>query len=136
MITTQHYFCNIRARPHKVGLDEQKSGYTSKELRERVEAARKIQQERYKDDPDISCNARMTPSMIQKYCKMDEETTSILKNASEQYGYSARVIHKLLRLARTAADLDGAENIRKEDIIQALSCRDLDESSSRMYTIK
>ena len=101
-----------------------------------MEAARKIQQERYKDDPDISCNARMTPSMIQKYCKMDEETTSILKNASEQYGYSARVIHKLLRLARTAADLDGAENIRKEDIIQALSCRDLDESSSRMYTIK
>jgi hypothetical protein len=48
---------------------------------------------------------------------------------------SARVIHKLLRLARTSADLDGAENIRREDITRVLGCRDLDVSSSQMYAI-
>ena len=101
-----------------------------------MEKARKIQQERYKNDPDVNCNAQMTTTMIQKYCRLDEESTATLKAASANYGYSARVIHKLLRLARTAADLDGAENIRKEDVLQALSCRDLDVSSSRLYTIK
>ena len=73
--------------------------------------------------------------MIQKYCKLDDECKNILKKASDKYGYSARVIHKLLRLARTSADLDGSENIRREDIIRVLSCRDLDVSSSQMYTI-
>ena len=73
--------------------------------------------------------------MIQKYCQLDEECTWILKEASEKYGYSARVIHKLLRLARTSADLDASETIRREDIIRVLGCRDLDVSSSRMYAI-
>ena len=100
------------------------------------EKARNIQQERYKNEQDISCNAQMTTSLIRKYCRLDEECTQILKKASEQYGYSARVIHKLLRLARTAADLDGAKNIRREDIVKVLGCRDLDVSSSQMYTIK
>ena len=117
-------------------MNERKSSYTSEELRGRVEKARMIQQERFKNDKDVNCNAQMTTTMIQKYCKLDEECTQILKKASEEYGYSARVIHKLLRLARTAADLDNSENIRKEDIIKVLSCRDLDVSSSKMYAIK
>ena len=117
-------------------LDDRKGGCTSSQLRERVEKARKIQQERFKDDNQVNCNAQMTTTMIQKYCKLDEESTQILKKASEKYGYSARVIHKLLRLARTSADLDGAENIRKEDVIRVLDCRDLDVSSSQMYAIK
>lgn len=65
----------------------------------------------------------MTTSMIQKYCRLDKETTELLKSASEKYGYSARVIHKLLRLARTSADLRGADNINKEDVIFVLNCR-------------
>ena len=97
-----------------------------------MEKARKIQQDRFKDDIQVNCNAQMTTTMIQKYCKLDEESIQILKKASEKYGYSARVIHKLLRLARTAADLDGAENIRREDIVRVLGCRDLDVSSSQM----
>ena len=117
-------------------LDGKKSGFTSAELRQRVEKARQIQIERFSHDEGISCNAQMTTSMIQKYCKLDEECTRILKEASERYGYSARVIHKLLRMARTAADLGNAENIRREDVIRALSCRDLDVSNSKMYTIK
>lgn len=117
-------------------LAGKKPGYTSAELRARVEAARKIQQERFKADEGISCNAQMTSTMIQKYCRLDDVCTRILKNASETYAYSARVIHKLLRLARTSADLDGAADIRREDIVRVLACRDLDVSSSRMYAIK
>lgn len=117
-------------------LSEKQGDHTSAELRVRVEKARQIQQERFKDTPEVSCNAQMTTNMIQKYCKLEEESTQILKKVSEKYGYSARVIHKLLRLARTAADLDGAENIRQEDVTRVLSCRDLDVSSSQMYTIK
>ena len=59
----------------------------------------------------------------------------MLKDASEKYGYSARVIHKLLRLARTCADIELSEKIRPQDVARALSCRDLDVSSSRLYTI-
>lgn len=117
-------------------LEETQSHYTSAELRKRVEKARDVQQERYKHNEGVFCNAQMTTSLIQKYCKLDEECTQILKKASEKYGYSARVIHKLLRLMRTAADLDGADTIQREHVIRALSCRDLDVSNSQMYAIK
>lgn len=116
-------------------LNDAKSSYRSADFRERVEKARIIQQERFKNEKEVNCNAQMTTTMIQKYCKLDDECTQILKKASEKYGYSARVIHKLLRLARTSADLDGAESIRREDIIRVLNCRDLDVSSSQMYAI-
>ena len=116
-------------------LNEKKRGLNSAELRERVEKARKIQQKRFENDKEVNCNAQMTATMIQKYCKLDDECTQILKKASGKYGYSARVIHKLLRLARTSADLEDAENIRREDIIRVLDCRDLDVSSSQMYAI-
>ena len=108
---------------------------SSKELREQVVKARKIQQERYKDDEGVNSNAQMTTSMIQKYCNLDEKSLSILKQKCEEYGYSARVIHKLLRLARTSADLDGSENIRQSDIEKVLSYRDLDQSNSQMMVV-
>ncbi len=116
-------------------LNDKKSSRSSAELREIVEKARTIQQERFKDVSGVNCNAQMTTSMIQKYCKLDEECTQMLKTASEKYGYSARVIHKLLRLARTCADIEGSEEIRPQDVVRSLSCRDLDISSSQLYTI-
>lgn len=108
---------------------------SSIELREQVVRARKIQQERYKDDDGINSNAQMTTSMIQKYCNLDEKSLNILKQKCEEYGYSARVIHKLLRLARTSADLEEAENIRQCDIEKVLSYRDLDQSNSQMMVV-
>ena len=101
-----------------------------------MERAREIQRDRFHEDSSVNCNAQMTTSMIQKYCKLDDDCRDILKKASEKYGYSARVIHKLLRLARTSADLDGADSIRREDVIRTLSCRDLDTSTSQMYAIR
>ena len=117
-------------------LSKEQGSLSSDTLREKVEKARAIQQERFANDLQVNCNAQMTTSMIQKYCKLDEESTAILKEASEKHGYSARVIHKLLRLARTAADLRGAVAISREDIIFVLGCRDLDKSNSDMYVIQ
>ena len=78
----------------------------------------------------------MSTSLIQKYCVLDRESLQLLKGVSEEYGYSARVIHKLLRLARTSADLDGSENIRFKDVKAVLKCRDLDQSNSKMMVVK
>lgn len=78
----------------------------------------------------------MTTEMIQKYCALDPDSLSILRETSEKYGYSARVIHKLLRLARTSADLDGEEKIRQKDIEKVLTCRELDKSNSKMVVVK
>lgn len=108
---------------------------SSAELRSRVEAARKIQQARFSAYPGIFCNARMTGGMIDEFCRLDSETTAFLRKACEKFGYSARVIHKLLRMSRTSADLAGEKNIRKEDVAFVLHCRDLDKSNGRMMVV-
>ena len=117
-------------------LEQEDAMVSSAEIRKRVEAARKIQQRRYKNDPGINCNAQMSTAQMQKYCVLDEESRTLLKETSEKYGYSARVIHKLLRLARTSADLNSAENIRLQDIKRILNYRDLDKSNSEMLVVK
>lgn len=130
---------DIQKEVHPVdyfGLNEEPPAMSSAEIRMRVEKARKIQQMRYKSEEGINCNAQMSTSHIQKYCVLDDVSLKLLKEASEEYGYSARVIHKLLRLARTSADLDEEENIRLSDVQKVLSCRDLDKSNSRMMVVK
>lgn len=110
-------------------------GPTSEELREKVERARLIQQERFKDHPGIYCNAQMTGSMINRFCGLDEKSTDLLRKTCEKFGYSARVINKLLCMARTSADLAGSEKIRTEDISYVLHCRDLDKSNGSLLVI-
>ena len=116
-------------------LSGREADYTSAQMRHLVERARKIQEERYRDEEGIYCNAQMAVAHIQKYCAIDGECTAILKENCEKYGYSARVIHKLLRMARTAADVRGCAKIEKEDIIKVLGCRELDKNNSQMYTV-
>ena len=116
-------------------LRGKEADYSSAQMRQMVERARKIQEERYKDEEGIYCNAQMSVSHIQKYCVIDDESTAILRENCDKFGYSARVIHKLLRMARTAADVRGSANIEKEDIIKVLGCRELDKSNSQMYTV-
>lgn len=118
------------------GMDEKEAAMSSELIRKRVEKARRIQQERYADEEGINSNAQMSTSLIQKYCVLDKESLQLLKEVSEEYGYSARVIHKLLRLARTSADLDESENIRMKDVQAVVSCRDLDQSNSKMMVVK
>ena len=130
---------DIQKQVHPVDyfdLEKKESAVSSEMLRKKVEYARRIQQKRYQNEEGINCNAQMNSGLIQKYCELNQESIELLKENSEKYGYSARVIHKLLRLARTNADLDGEEKIRLQDIETVLSCRDLDKSNSKMLVVK
>jgi magnesium chelatase family protein len=98
---------------------------TSEKIRERVNAARKIQQKRY-EGTGISCNARLTPAMLLQYCTLTEKAEGILKLAFERLGMSARAYDRLLKVARTVADLDGTEDIDSIHISQAIQFRSLD----------
>ncbi len=98
---------------------------TSAEIKERVNKARKIQAERYKGT-GISCNARLTPSLIRKYCILDSEASKYLALSFERLGMSARAYDRILKVARTIADLEGCEIIEKRHIFSAISFRSLD----------
>lgn len=118
-----------------MNLSTYKKGRSSKELREIVNHARKIQVDRYKNIDGVTCNAQMPPSLIREFCILDEESKKMLQLSYDKFRYSARTYHKFLRLARTFADLDNSKNIRKEHIIKALFCRDLDKEQSNMLVV-
>ena len=98
---------------------------TSAQIRERVNAARAIQIKRYQGT-GITCNARLTPAMLKKYCVMSEAASNILRAAFDRLGMSARAYDRLLKVARTVADLEGSENIEAAHISQAIQFRSLD----------
>lgn len=98
---------------------------TSAEIRERVNRARKIQTERYKGT-SVTCNARLTPSMLKKYCVLDSAASEYLRLSFDRLGMSARAYDRILKVARTVADLSGSEIIKKEHIFSAISFRTLD----------
>lgn len=130
---------DIQKNVHPVGyfeIDLSIKTRSSAELRERVEAAREIQQKRFADCEHINCNAQMSVDLIKQYCTIDESSTELLRNACDAYGYSARVVHKFLRLARTCADLRASNQIEYCDIDSVLSCRDFDKSSSQMLVVR
>ncbi len=110
-------------------------GKSSAELRERVEFARDIQDKRFSKVPNINCNAQMSPSMIKEYCEMEEEGLLLLKKAYKRYSYSARSYHKFLKVARTFADMEGSQKIRKRDIATALMARDLDREQMDLLVV-
>ena len=116
-------------------LSGYKMGKTSKGLRERVESARKIQQKRYEKIEYINCNAQMTPALIKEYCGLEVEGERLLRLAYDRFQYSARTFHKFLKVARTFADMEASENIRKKDIAAALLARDLDKEQANMLVI-
>ena len=106
-------------------LTGKRDGESSAEIKKRVEKARAIQNERYKGT-EITCNARLTSGLMQKYCKLDESANKILKNAFENLGMSARSYDRILKIARTVADLDGKETIGAAHVAQAIQFRSLD----------
>ena len=97
----------------------------SSEIRKRVNKARAIQLERFKGT-GISCNAKMTPRATRQYCILDEDADKMLENSFDSLGLSARAYDKILRIARTIADLDGDEIIGVNHIAEALQYRSLD----------
>lgn len=108
----------------KLGNDE--TPESSDIIKKRVNNARKIQIERYKKE-NIYSNSSLTPKLISKYCKLDSEGKKILQTAFEKMGLSARAYGRILKVARTIADLDNCENIQKTHIAEAIQYRSLDK---------
>ncbi|MCQ4794926.1 ATP-binding protein [Anaerofustis stercorihominis] len=105
----------------KLRINSKKSE-SSKEIRKRVNKAREIQLERYKGTK-VLFNSMLTPAMIEKWCKIGEEEERLMKMAFDNLNLSARGYHRILKLARTIADLDGCENISSSHISEALQYR-------------
>ena len=98
---------------------------SSAEIRQRVNRARSLQTERY-EGTGITCNARLTPALTKKFCRLNDEASKYLKLSFERLGMSARAYDRVLKVARTVADLDGSEIIKKKHIFSAISFRSLD----------
>ncbi|MDQ2085904.1 YifB family Mg chelatase-like AAA ATPase [Herbivorax sp. ANBcel31] len=106
-------------------LDREEECEKSDDIRKRVNITRKIQQERYKG-LNIYSNAELSPSMIKKYCILDDECKSILENAFERLGLSARAHGRILKVARTIADMEESKNIKANHLLEAIQYRSLD----------
>ncbi|EFI71915.1 MULTISPECIES: YifB family Mg chelatase-like AAA ATPase [Segatella] len=117
--------CEIQAIPFK-DLSKAEPGESSAQIRERVMKARAIQTERFKDSKLIHCNAQMTDRMIHQYCELDAETLNILQTAMERLNLSARAYSRILKVARTIADLAGSEKVQSMHIAEAIGYRNLD----------
>lgn len=107
-------------------LSSDRRGESSAKIRERVNRARKIQLERYKDFK-LYCNAQLNSALIEKFCALDDECKTILKAAFDTFGLSARAHSRILKVARTIADLNGSENIKIEHLAEAIQYRTLDK---------
>ncbi len=106
-------------------LSDKEEGESSALIRERVNKARKIQLERFKGT-NVTCNAKMTSSLTRKYCVLSETASKTLELSFEKLGLSARAYDKILKVARTIADLDEADNIENKHILEAIQYRSLD----------
>jgi magnesium chelatase family protein len=103
-------------------LNTQPATESSADIRKRVIRARKIQAERYKND-GILTNSELTSKLIKKYCQIDKQSAEILRTASIKYQLSGRRYDRILKLARTIADLDNSKDIQQTHIMQALQYR-------------
>ena len=109
-------------------LSQMQPGESSNAIRERVIKARQIQQQRYRDYKGIYCNAQMTERMIHLFAEPDERSLEMLRTAMERLSLSARAYSRILKVARTIADLEGSEKIQSHHIAEAIGYRNLDRS--------
>ena len=91
--------------------------------------ARQIQSERYKGIKGIHCNAQMTTSLLQKYVQLDDQALNLLRTAMKKFNLSARAYDRILKVSRTIADLEGAENVQSSHIAEAIGYRNLDRNN-------
>ena len=117
--------CSITPVPFQA-ISKAAPGEPSSAIRQRVMAARAIQSARYKNCKGIHCNAQMSERLIHQYAQPDDNGLSMLRSAMEKLGLSARAYSRILKVARTIADLAGSENIRTEHLAEAISYRELD----------
>lgn len=106
-------------------LTSDKTAESSKDIKARVNKARKVQIERYKSD-GIHSNSQLTSALIRKYCLLTDDCNSLLEKAFKRLNLSARAHDRILKLARTIADLDESENIKINHLAEAIQYRSLD----------
>ncbi len=113
-----------------VSVDElstfKRTSKTSADIRARVIQARKIQDVRFQDKKDIYCNAQMPSNMVREVCQLDTAGVTLLKTAMNKLQLSARAYDRILKVARTAADLASSEDIKIEHLAEAIQFRSLD----------
>ena len=117
--------CEVLVVPFKQ-LSQMEPGEPSSVIRERVIKARQIQEQRYKEYKNIHCNAQMTERMIHLYAEPDQQSLDMLRMAMERLSLSARAYGRILKVARTIADLEGSEKIQSQHIAEAIGYRNLD----------
>ena len=110
-------------------LSSDEVGENSESIRQRVEQAREIQLNRFKEKDHIFCNARMESKDIREYCQIDQQGEELLKMAITKLGLSARAYDRILKVARTIADLENSESIKPQYISEAIQYRSLDRMS-------
>lgn len=117
---------HIEAKPVKYEkISSSEIQESSKQIKQRVNNARIIQLKRY-EGLGIFSNSGLTPKLIEKYCKVDEKGKKLLDNAFNKLGLSARAYSRILKVARTIADLEKSENISNKHLAEAIQYRSLD----------
>jgi len=117
--------CEVLVVPFKE-LSQMQPGEPSSVIRERVIKARQIQELRFKNHPGIYCNAQMSERMVHQYAEPDLQSLDMLRMAMERLSLSARAYSRILKVARTIADLEGSANIQSPHIAEAIGYRNLD----------
>ncbi len=110
-------------------LSEQQKSESSEKIRERVIQARIIQAKRFQGNKGIYCNAQMGSKQLREICRIDEAGNQLLKTAMEKLGLSARAYDRILKVARTVADLDNAADIQSSHLAEAIHFRSLDRDN-------
>ena len=107
-------------------MAEFRTGESSAVIRERVVRARRVQEERYSNEQNIYCNAQMNARLLDRYAHLEASGLELLKNAMNRLNLSARAYDRILKVARTIADLDGSEQIQSHHLSEAIGYRNLD----------
>jgi magnesium chelatase family protein len=110
-------------------ISDQRQGESSNIIRQRVIKARQMQERRYTEYTGIYCNAQMNSKLLAMYAQPDAKGLALLKNAMERLNLSARAYDRILKVARTIADLEGAEQILPNHLAEAISYRNLDREN-------
>lgn len=120
--------CEIAPVPFEK-LSERGSGERSEAIRERVIRARAIQEKRYENEPNVHCNAQMNSRLLKQWVVLDDESKAVLQKLMTKYDMSARAYDRILKVARTIADLDGSEAVTMKHISEAAGYRNLDRGT-------
>ena len=110
-------------------LSELGTSETSEQIRVRVMETRNVQQERFKENEEVYCNAQMSSKLLRKYCEIDKAGQALLKTAMEKIGLSARAYDRILKVSRTIADMERSVEIKPEHLAEAIQYRSLDREN-------